>query len=544
MKQTWFLTLALVAASVTTGAAQESVLGKIEFPNSGSAEAQEAFLNGVRMVHSFEWEDAVEAFQEAQRLDPDFYLAYWGEALSHYEGHHFSASSTDLPAGRKALEKLGRSRKDRLDKAPNARERGFMEAVELLFGAGTAEERTLAYSEAMGQLADANPEDHEAASLYSLSLMRTRVRGPDSVREDMQAGAIAQMVFRANPDHPGAAHYIIHAYDDPVHAPIALYAAHKYSEIAPAAVHALHMPSHIFVQHGMWDHVVERNVESYGASVARAKRKGLSPTRHSWHAIYWLQYAYLQQGQYDKAQEQVEEVRPIANRDDAPARIGETLARMESLQTVESEKWEVRNIDGVLEQIRGTGEINERTAAAVLLASGMSAAKTGNTAAAKKASDGLKALTKKMEKGAPGREQVEISWIEVEALIADSQGRTDEALKLMKKAVAIAETLVPPSGPPGESETDTPVKPPHELYGEMLLAHGKPAEALEQFRVSLLRTQNRVRSLLGAARAAEQAGNTKLARTTYQSLAHIGGAGANLPGRAEAEQYLSSSEDN
>ena len=253
MKKTWLIAMVMVGAVACTGYAQEDVLGTIDFPNSGEADAQRDFLNGVRKVHSFEWEDAVESFQEAQKIDPDFFLAYWGEALSHYEGHHFSASSTDVPAGRAALEKLARTKKERLDKAANDRERGYLEAVELLYGAGLPEERTLAYSDRMAELWKDYPEDHEAATLYALALMRTKVRGEDSIRTDMQSGAISQMVFRANPDHPGAAHYIIHAYDDPIYAPIALYAAHKFSEIAPAAVHALHMPAHIFVQHGMWD---------------------------------------------------------------------------------------------------------------------------------------------------------------------------------------------------------------------------------------------------------------------------------------------------
>ena len=539
----WLVALVLVFAVAAVGTAQEDVLGRIDFPNSGSAEAQDAFLNGVRMVHSFEWEDAIEAFQEAQKIDPDFYLAYWGEALSHYEGHHFSANSTDVAGGRAALKKLGDTRKARLDKAPNDRERAYMEAVELLFGAGSPEERTLAYSDAMGRIWEAYPEDHEAASLYSLALMRTKVRGEDSIREDMQAGSISQMVFRANPDHPGAAHYIIHAYDDPIHAPIALYAAHKYSEIAPAAVHALHMPSHIFVQHGMWDHVVERNTESYDASVARAKRKGLSPTRHSWHALYWLQYGYLQQGQYAKAQEQIEEIRGISQRDDSTDRIGNTLMRMESLQVVESEHWKVNDIDTVLAQVRGTGKIDERAAAAVLLATGMSAARTGDMETAKKAAAGLKDLDAKMDDDLDGSKQVTISWKEVEAVVAEAEGRKADALALMKEAVEIAETLVPPSGPPGESATDTPVKPPHELYGEMLLAQGMAKEALEQYEISLLRTPNRVRSLLGGARAAAKAGEPELARELYEAVAHLRGAGPDLPGREEAQQFIASSED-
>jgi tetratricopeptide (TPR) repeat protein len=545
MKKTWFIALIVIVVITGVSYAQESGLGKIDFPNSGSAEAQLAFLNGMGMVHSFEWEDAIESFQEAQKIDPDFVLAYWGEALSHYEGHHFEPNSTDVPAGRAALQKLGRTKKERLDKAPNDRERCYLEAVELLYGAGSPEERTQAYSDRMAALWKAYPEDHEAASLYALSLMRAKVWGPESLRSDMQAGAIAQMVLRANPDHPGAAHYVIHAYDDPIHAPIALYAAYKYSDIAPSAVHALHMPAHIFVQHGMWDRVVERNVESYAASVERAKRKGLSPTRHSWHALYWLQYAYLQQGQYDKAQECVDELKAIASREDATRYIANTVMRMESLQIAESEKWKVQDIDTVLAQIDGDGDIDERAAAAVLLSNGLSAAHAGDIEAATKSRDGLKRLTAKMEDGARGREQVEISWLETAAVLAEAEARHTDALNLMAEAVRITETLVPPQGPPGESDTDTPVKPPHELYGEMLLANGKPAEALVQYEVSLLRTPNRARSLLGGARAAVKVGNTELATELYGGLVNLGGAGPELPGRAEAEQFLStaSSED-
>lgn len=539
MKNTWLIALVMVVAVACTGYAQEDVLGKIEFPNSGKAEAQDDFLNGVRKVHSFEWEDAIESFQEAQRIDPDFVLAYWGEALSHYEGHHFSANSTDVPAGRAALQKLGRTKKERIDKAATDRERGYLEAVELLYGAGSPEERTLAYSDRMAKLWEDNPEDHEAATLYALALMRTKVRGDESMREDMQSGAVSQMVFRANPDHPGAAHYIIHAYDDPIHAPIALYAAHKYSEIAPAAVHALHMPAHIFVQHGMWDHVVERNVESYDASVARAKRKGLSPTRHSWHALYWLQYAYLQQGNYVKAQETIDEIKSIASRDDASRRVKNTVMRMESLQIAESEHWKVQDIDTVLAQIRGSGELDERAAAAVLLANGLSAARTGDIKNAVKSRDGLKDLTMKMDPDANGRNQVEISWLETAAVLAEAEGRHTDALNLMGEAVRIAETMVPPSGPPGESPTDTPVKPPHELYGELLLTNGDAESALTQYGISLLRTPNRARSLLGAARAADKTGDTELSLELYAALVNLGGAGPDLPGRAEAEQHLS-----
>ena len=534
----FFLAMLVASLFIATGAmAQETVLGKIDFPNSGAAEAQDAFLNGVRMLHSFSWVDAAEQFQEAQRIDPDFALAYWGEALSHTGGHHLSPREQDIGGARRALQKLGRTRDERLSKSPNERERGYLKAVELLYGSGSNAERALAYSEAMAKLCEQYPEDLEAAAFYSISLMRTKIRGTASLREDMQAGAVAQEIFRKNPNHPGAAHYIIHAYDDPVHAPIALYAARKYAEIAPAAVHALHMPSHIFVHHGMWDYLSKSNEASYQASVDWAKRKGLSPTRHSFHSLYWLQYAYLQQGRYDDAQAQVEELRSIAKRDDARRADKERLLRMEALQTVETERWNVGDVDGILAQIQGSGQIDERTAGAVLFASGMSAARMDDLPTAEKATSGLKDLHAKMGDG-DDRNQVGVMWKEMEGLVVSAKGRPEEALASLDEAMEIAESMEPPSGPPGENATDSPVKPSHELAGEIVLSHGKHAEALALFERSLLRTPNRVRSLLGAARASKGIGLASLAQRYYDAVAHTAGAGPDVPGIREATEFL------
>ncbi len=517
--------------------AQETILGSVDFPNSGAAEAQDAFLNGVRMLHSFEWVDAAEQFQEAQQIDPDFALAYWGEALSHTGGHHLSPREQDIGAARQTLQKLDRTRDARLAKAPTERERGYLEAVELLYGSGSNGERALAYSDAMGKLSEQYPEDLEAATFYAISLMRTKIRGTESLREDMKAGAVAQEVFRENPDHPGAAHYIIHAYDDPVHAPIALYAARKYAEIAPAAVHALHMPSHIFVHHGMWDYLARSNAASYQASVDRVKRKGLPSTRHSFHALYWLQYAYLQQGRYDDAQAQIEELKSIASAGDVRPADKERLLRMEALQTVETERWNVGDVDGILAQIQGDGKIDERTAGAVIFASGMSAGHMGDLSTAEKAASGLKDLHAKMSDG-DNRNQVGVMWKEMEGLVASAKGRPEDAMASLVEAMQIAESMEPPSGPPGESPSDSPVKPAHELAGEILLSHGKQAEALGLFERSLLRTPNRVRSLLGAARAAKDSGNADLAQRYYDAVAHTAGAGPDVPGMDEAKEFL------
>jgi hypothetical protein len=196
------LTIGLACGLMASPASgQNATLGSITFPNSGSAAAQPFFIEGVKFLHSFEWEDAAAAFQKAEQADPSFALAYWGEALSHTGGHHFP-SDQNISAARKALVKLGASRAERLAKAKTDRERGYLNAVELLYGDGDGRERALRYAEAMGALSEQYPEDDEAATLHALALMRTAERGVESTRVDLQAGAIALRVFRKNGNHP------------------------------------------------------------------------------------------------------------------------------------------------------------------------------------------------------------------------------------------------------------------------------------------------------------------------------------------------------
>ena len=370
---------ALVALAASPALAQSSGLGTISFPNSGNEAAQKDFLDGVRLLHSFEWEDSAEAFQRAQAADPNFALAYWGESLSHTGGHHYPPGQ-DMSKARAALLKLGKTRAERVAKAETDREKGYLESVHILYGPGDLQERSDGYEQALAELSAAYPDDLEAAAFHALSLMRSRVRGKASQRVDMRAGAIAQRVFRENPDHPGAAHYVIHAYDDPVHAPVALYAAEKYSDIAPAAVHALHMPSHIFVQHGMWDHVRGLNTRSYQASVDRAERKGLSPARYSYHALYWLLYAYLEEGRYEDGQQLLDEFEELTKRDEMTGGMKETWLRMDALHTVETRRWKPQPVDDLVAGLDAEKpDVGHRTAGAMLYARGASAAETGTS---------------------------------------------------------------------------------------------------------------------------------------------------------------------
>ena len=531
---------ALLALAAPLALAQSSGLGTIHFPNSGHEAAQQDFLDGVRLLHSFEWEDAAEAFQRAQAADPDFALAYWGEALSHTGGHHYPPGQ-DMSKAREALLKLGRTRAERVAQAPTDREKQYLESVHILYGPGDVLERSEGYEQALAKLSADYPDDLEAAAFHSLALMRTKVRGEESLRVDMRAGAIAQRVFRENPDHPGAAHYVIHAFDNPVQAPVALYAAEKYADIAPAAVHALHMPSHIFLQHGMWDQVRGLNDRSYQASVVRAERKRLSPARYSYHALYWLLYAYLQEGRYQDGQMLLDEFEELTQRDEMTSGMKETWMRMDALNTVETRRWKPQPVDDLVAQL-GSDEptVGHRTAGAMIYARGASAAETGDVDTAMKAHEGLRKIHEMLasDENPRGAEQAQVMAHEMAGLIAKAKGDREGAIGAFRKAVTVAESMEPPSGPPGESPIDAPIQPAHELLGELLLDSGDAEEALQVFEVSLERTAKRPHSLYGAARAAAAVGDEEAAADYYEQLLATPERGPDLPGLADAEAMV------
>ena len=238
------------------GGAQE--LGSVDFPTSGAPEAQPHFEAGLLFLHNFEYEDAEAAFRKAREIDPGFAMAYWGEAQTY---NHPIWMQQDREAALAVLRLYAPTARERLARAPTPRERDWLETVEILYGDGPKEARDFQYRDAMRRLHEKYPDDHDAATLYALSLLGTAHGGRDFATY-VKAAAIAQPVLRDNPMHPGAAHYVIHAFDDPVHAPLGLTAARAYSEIAPDAGHAQHMTSHIFVAMGLWDDVVTANIRA------------------------------------------------------------------------------------------------------------------------------------------------------------------------------------------------------------------------------------------------------------------------------------------
>jgi tetratricopeptide (TPR) repeat protein len=522
-------------AFVSTAGAQ---VGDVTFETSASPEAQAHFLKGVAILHSFGFEDAIETFRKAQELEPDFALAYWGEAMANNGNPLTTPTQQDLAEARRALQKLAPTRAERVAKAKTDWERMWMEAVETLYGPGEKEDRDWAYAAQMERVVEAHPDNEEARAFYALALLGTVRRAGNDFRQQMHAAAVAQELFRENPKHPGAAHYIIHAFDDPLHAPLALYAADRYAEIAPDVEHALHMPSHIYVQLGLWDKVVMSNERAYRASVEWAKAKGLSDSKRDFHALSWMQYGHLERGELAKAREAIEEIRAIAEREDSIDRIKATLSNMRARYVLESGEWNAIEIPiATLVKERYAGDVY------LLLAAGVSAAKRGDVATAETVERRLAELegqdTQFLKSALQGQVTLEdlkvstsVARLEVASLVRLAKGEKNEAVRLMEEAMAKEKEMHPAYGPP------EPMVPPLELYASVLFEAGRTEEAFAAYEEMLRRLPNRSQSLLGAARAAEKLGKHDVALARYETLAAIAADGERTPRLEEAKRFL------
>lgn len=290
-----------VSCNNTQGSKDE--LGEVRIDVSGTSKAKPLFEKGLLLLHSFEYEDAREAFQEAQKIDPEMPMAYWGEAMTY---NHSLWSEQDFNEATAVLAKL---KSFDYESNSNPMEQDLIVAVHLLYQPKMEKPaRDVAYSADMAKLTEKYPKNHEVAAFYALSLLGSVEEGRDD--EIYGKGAlIAQGILKENPKHPGALHYLIHSYDDPGHATMALDAAHAYAKVAPDASHALHMPSHIFVAMGMWENVIASNIDSYQASINRMTRKELDNDARGYHAFHWLEYGYLQNNEKEKAKAMVEEMK-------------------------------------------------------------------------------------------------------------------------------------------------------------------------------------------------------------------------------------------
>ena len=460
-------------------------LGVISFPNSGGAAAQEPFLRGMLLLHSFEYDDAATAFRDAQAADASFALSYWGEALSHYRPVW---DRENLDQGRTALEKAPGN------PSVTPREQAYLDAAAILFGDGEQDRRWKDYSGAMGRLSREYPEDMEAASLYAVSMFGV-TDGERDYRTYMRIASIGQEVFRRNPDHPGALHYLIHAFDDPIHAPLGLPYARLYSKVASAAPHAQHMPSHIFLALGMWDECVSSNLDSWNSSEDRVARLGLGSDDRGYHALWWMQYAYLQKGMLTEAREKLSIVeQDAAQADSSRARTHQAYMRAHLL--VDGEQWNA-DVRTVVDD-----DLGPRAWGANALVEGIRALKTGDLAGAR---EWAAKLRDKADAEGGEETSLPVAALELEGLLQFQDGRTADAMATLRKAVQLEEGTPFGYGPP------FPPKPALELLGEILLETGRAEDAVKVFQTSLERTPRRGLSLQGLGKAAAAAGDRQTA---------------------------------
>jgi tetratricopeptide (TPR) repeat protein len=466
-------------------------LGVVHFATSGAPRAQPAFTRGLLLLHSFEYSAARREFQKAQDLDPSFAMAVWGEALTY---NHTLWNEQDTAAARTALAKLGSTPEERIARGPTARERDYLATLEKLYGPGEKAERDAAYSAALGDLSRRYPNDLDARSLYALSLLGLSPKR--DVRVYMRAAAEAEAVYEVDKHHPGALHYLIHAYDDPVHAPLGLRAARLYAKVAPAASHAQHMTSHIFFALGLWDDAIAANEASL--RVARAQGEP------AYHSLLWLEYAYLQRGQQAPAQKLVQSVtHDVASGPTKENRLRAAFARATWLI-------ETRGAPGVdaSQTLDSTGITSIGYFAVHDYARGLVAATGGDVTGARAALGQLNARINSARIAPVGENR---NWFDalsesdlaqartlvtaLEGAIMFAEGQHAAGIARVREAIAATAHMEFEYGPPWCA------KPFEELLGELLLADGQRAEAATAFQHVLVTYPNRRLALEGLAAA-------------------------------------------
>ena len=545
----WMLwSVVLTGAQARDTAPMQTIagLGSISFPTSThSTAAQAAFLRGALLLHLFEYPDAAKAFREARQLDPGFAMAYWGEAMTY---NHGIWNQLDADAGRAALDRLGPTPAARAAMAPTPREKAWLAAVEILYsGHGTKPERDAQYDQAMERLARAWPHDNNAQLFHALALMG-RSEGVRDVPAYLRAGVIAERIFRMNPHDPGAAHYWIHAMDDPAHAAGALEPARALSKIAPDAAHAQHMTSHIFMALGLWDDVAKANEVAMRVVNAQAKAAG-RPLAECGHYMEWLEYAYYQQGRFRDAEKALQACRQSIEPSTAWANAhADRLATMQSTPTKFAHMLNESLLQMRAIAVVESGDGNGPAAHTVVNTNGMgpdagwndfvdgyAAIERHDLPAAQKSLAALSARHTGSETSDDTQTSSYLAILrdDLGGMLAIGEGKPQAGVDAIRRAARRYETLAFDFGPP------VPIKPPHELLGEQLLKQGNTTDARTAFGTALKNAPRRTRSLLGRARAESAGGDVAAATATYKELVTIWhGADADLPELAEAKEYV------
>ncbi len=508
------LVLSVCAAFVPPAVAQHdhpagdpSKLGKVNFPVSCDPSVQPQFSRAVAMLHSFWYEKASDTFTAVAQKDPTCGMAYWGIAMTNYHQVWQMPSPADLKAGAAAAEKA------KLTGAKTQRERDYIAAIGTFFTDADKIDhraRALAYEKAMDQLQARYPDDHEAAIFHALSLLATAPPTDKTYVNQKKAGAILEPLFVEQPEHPGLAHYIIHAYDYPSLAPKALDAARRYAAIAPDSPHALHMPSHIFIRLGLWQESIESNL----LSIASAQKN--NAPGNELHAQDYLIYAYLQGGQ-DREAKKVLEALPAGRPDDPQYFNGlYALGTSPARYAVERHAWSEAAALTVPQNTFPGGRLSW-TEANLHFARALGASHTGQLDIARKDLVQLTSLrdTLTQNNETYWADQVDIQREITTAWLSFADGHREEALQQMRFAVDHEDKTDKNNVTPGV------IVPARELLGEMLLELKQPSQAMKEFEATLSTAPNRFNSLAGAARAAKLSGDNEKAKTYSAQLLSV-----------------------
>jgi tetratricopeptide (TPR) repeat protein len=496
-------------------------LGHVHMETACSPLVSASFDRALALLHNFWYARALAAFTEVAQADPECGMAYWGAAMT-YNHPFWDAPTRAEEAAAWALVQKGRQATGQ-----SPRGRMYLEAVAALYkdaGAGPKAARDEAYRDAMAAVVAKYP-DEESKLFYGLAVLGTVKEGTKGFERQTQAAQLFEEVYAANPQHPGVLHYLIHVYDDPVHAADGLKAARAYAKAAAAVPHAQHMPSHIFTRLGYWEESAATNENAWRTSEADVKRAGEAGAYRDFHALNYLQYAYLQLGRYRDAKRVTDiigtEYEALANRRTAPD-TPDLQARHVRGRTIYA--LPDRVVYGYFDMLtRYIVEVGEWEAvskvplvapsrdfvAMKLQLEGMAAARRGDAAGAKAAADRIVALANEPNQHPFAQQILALQAKEAQAVAAQAAGDVQDATAKMDEAIAIEDSITSLSQPP------YPIIPANELCGTMLLELGRPAEALKHFTETLKRTPGRPKALYGIARAAQALGDSRTAGKRY-----------------------------
>jgi tetratricopeptide (TPR) repeat protein len=512
-------------------------LGRVNFSVSCTPEARRRFNRAVAWLHSFEYEEAEKAFAEVNAADPRCGMGHWGVAMSNYHPLWAPPTAAEFRRGAQAAERA------RAVGARTQRERDYIEAVGLFYkDADRLDHRARAdaYGEAMGRLSRRYPADREAGVFYALTLIaKGMAAGDKTYASERQAARILNGVLAREPQHPGVTHYIIHSYDYPALAHLALPAARGYAKIAPSSAHARHMPSHIFTRLGLWQEAIQSNLGAKAAAEAFAVRNRMRGVwDEQFHAMDYLAYAYLQGAQDARARGVLEELNGIPKAEPESFKVAYAASAIMARYALERRRWdEAARLSLEGGPLKGFPWKEFPWAEAhIHFARAVGSARAGDAAAARREVERLADIRQALA-GAQGgydwAKQVEIAGQVASAWLAHAEGRGEEALRLMRAAAESDDATEKHPVTPGA------LLPAREQLGELLLELKQPRSALGEFESSLRNAPKRFNGLYGAARAAALAGDREKAGGFYRQLVALcRHADAERPELAEAKAFL------